>query len=113
MSDQNEFSVNLGSIDYDRLITEEDYREVAWEKMPEALRQIGQAAGEAAWNSMKRAFRGPGMKFNDSPSERRKFIESAAQEFCEQNIGNKEIEEHLISQLRENKAKLDAGQSLD
>ena len=113
MSDNLEISVNLSSVDYDRLQTDEDYREVAWEKMPDALRQMGAAAGEAAWESMRKAFRGPGMKFNSSASEKQKFIESAAQEFCDQNIGNKEIEDHIIEQLRVNKTRLDAGETLN
>jgi hypothetical protein len=89
-----------------RLETDEDYHEVAWEKMPEALRQIGAGLGEMAWDSMQKAFSSGPFKPNRSSSDRRKFIENAAQKFCDNNVGNQEIEDHIIAQLRENKSKI-------
>ena len=112
MSDLENFRISLGDVDYSRLETDEDYREVAWEKMPEALRQIGETLGERAWDAMQKAFRGGHFKMNRSSSDRRAFIEKAAQEFCDNNLGNKEIEDRLIDQIRENKARIDAGDPL-
>jgi hypothetical protein len=112
MSDLESIRISLGDVDYSRLETDEDYREVSWEKMPEALRRIGEVLGERAWDAMQNAFRGSVLKMTRSSSDRRKFIENAAQEFCDNNLGNKEIEDYLVLQLRQNKARIDAGQSL-
>jgi len=112
MSDLESIRISLGDVDYSRLETDEDYREVAWEKMPEALRRIGEALGERAWDAMQNAFRGGPLKMSRSSSDRRAFIENAAQEFCDNNLGDKEIEGYLIEQLRQNKAKIDAGEPL-
>jgi hypothetical protein len=112
MSDLENIRISLGDVDYSRLETDEDYREVAWEKMPAALRQIGEALGERVWDAMREALRGGPFKTNRSSSDRRAFIEKAAQEFCDNNLGNKEIEDYVIEQLRENKARIDAGEPL-
>lgn len=112
MSDYTNVCISLGDFDYSRLESDEDYREVAWEKMPDACRQIGAALGEAAWDKLQDAFKGSrGIKLNRSSSDRRRFIEGAAQEFCGNNLGNKEIENYIIAQLREIKARLDAGET--
>ncbi|MGE0535327.1 MAG: hypothetical protein AB7O68_10180 [Pirellulales bacterium] len=112
MSDLEYIQISLGDVDYSRLETDEDYREVAWEKMPEALRQIGKALGEKAWDAMQNAFRSGPLKMNRSSNDRRTFVDNIAQEYCQDNLGNKQIEEYLIEQLRLNKAKIDAGESL-
>lgn len=112
MSNFENIRVSLGDVDYARLDTDEDYREVAWEKMPEAVRQIGKAIGELAWVELQKSFRNGPLEMSGSSHDRRKFVENFIQDYSANNLGNKEIEDYLIEQLRQNKAKVDAGESL-
>lgn len=101
MDDLRNIRINLGEIDQAQLETEDGCREVAWALMPDVLRQIGQQAAEAMWEGLQQAFDVPGFKVNRSNADRRQFIENAGQEFCDQNLGNKEIEDLIVQRLIE------------
>ncbi len=99
MDDWHNFRIELGEIDTSQLETEDGCREVAWALMPDVLRQIGRQAAEVMWESLQEGFNVPGYKVNRSSADRQQFIENAGQEFCDQNLGNKEIEDLIVQRL--------------
>ena len=52
------FSIPLGSVDLDRLKTNEDYRREAQRMVPVALTRIGEKTAEVAWNELQKCFQG-------------------------------------------------------
>lgn len=109
MSEHTNIRVDLGDIDYARLETEEDFREVAWEKMPAVLRQIGRGIGETAWDSMQSAFKGGMFKPNNSSSDRHRFVDNAVNNYVRNNTGNQQIERLIIERLQAAKTEADSG----
>lgn len=102
------FSIPLGSVDLDKLETDEDYRREAQRLVPDALTRIGEKTAEVAWNELQMSFRGiPGFKGNSSSSDKSRFIREGGQNHRRSASAQdrREIEDHVIQQLREMKRK--------
>jgi len=95
-------NISLGNVDVSRLETDEDFRREAKRLLPSALEQVGRAAGEEAWNAIRKAFHGPGMKRSTSPSEKRKFIQESARNYRQKADAKtkREIEDLIVQKLR-------------
>ena len=93
--------VNLGQVDSDALQTDEEIRALARKLVPNALLEIGQASAEVMWKEIQNAFRGPGIKVNNSASDKHKFVENAGKEYARKATegDRREIEDHIIAQI--------------
>ena len=102
------FSIPLGSVDLDKLLTDDDYRREAQRLLPDALTRIGEKTAEVAWNELQKCFRGiPGFKANSSSSDKARFIREGGENH-RRNASAQDrrgIEDHIIQQLREMKRK--------
>ncbi len=102
------FTIPLGSVDLDRLVTDDDYRREAQRLLPAALKQIGEKTGEVARNELEKGFRGiPGVTVNSSSSEKARFIREAAENHRSGASAQerRELEGYIIQQLRDMKQK--------
>lgn len=100
------FSIPLGSVDLDKLETDEDYRREAQRLLPDALTRIGENTAEVAWNQLQKSFRGiPGFKGNSSSSDKSRFIREGGQNHRRNasSQDRRKMENHIIEQLREMK----------
>ncbi len=95
--------IDLGRIDVDSLETDEDFLREARRILPKAIVQLGEAAGEEAWNELQKGLKGPGIKLNTSSSDKRKFIRESGQNYKREITveDKKELEDYIIQQLRE------------
>ena len=102
------FSISLGSVDLDKLETDEDFRREAQRLLPEALTSIGEKTAEVAWNKLQKSFSGiSGVKVNSSTSEKSRFIREGGQNH-RRNASvqdRRTIEDHIIQRLHEMKRK--------
>jgi hypothetical protein len=106
------FTIPLGSVDLDALVTDDDFRREAERLLPGALTKIGEKAAEVGWTELQKSLRSiPGFKANSSSGEKAKFIREAGQKHRQQASAQerREVTDHLIHQLREMKRK--AGES--
>ncbi len=102
------FEIPLGSVDLDRLVTEDDYRREAQRLLPTALKQIGEKAGEVAWKELLKGFRGiPGVKVTSSTSEKSCFVREAGENHRRNASAQdrRELEEYIFQRLREMRQK--------
>ncbi len=102
------FSIPLGSVDLDKLATDEDFRWEAQRLLPDALTRIGENTAEVAWTELQKSFRGiPGFKGNSSSSDKSRFIREGGQNHRRNASAQdrRAIEDHIIQQLREMKRK--------
>ena len=102
------FSIPLGSVDLDKLLTDDDYRREAQRLLPDALTRIGEKTAEVAWNELQKGFRGiPGFKANSSSSDKSRFIREGGENHRRNASAQdrRAIEDHIIQQLREMKRK--------
>jgi len=102
------FSIPLGSVDLDKLLTDADYRREAQRLLPDALTRIGEKTAEVAWTELQKSFRGiPGFKGNSSSSDKSRFIREGGQNHRRNASAQdrRAIEDHIIQQLREMKRK--------
>jgi hypothetical protein len=101
-------SIPLGSVDLDRLKTDDDFRREARRLLPDVLTGIGEKSAEVAWNELQKSFRGiPGFKGNSSSSDKSRFIREAGQNH-RRNANDQDrraVEDSIIEQLREMKCK--------
>lgn len=98
--------IDLGSVDFGSLHSDDDFRREAKRLLPAAMVKLGQEVGEKAWKALQDGFRGmPGIKVNSSSAEREKFVREAGQEYRNQASASdrQELEDHIISQLKEQK----------
>jgi len=104
----HQFTISLGSVDFSKLETEADFRHEAQRFLPEALVQIGEKAGEVAWDSLQKSFRGiPGFKPNSSSSDKSRFIREAGQNYRRKvsSQDRRKIEDEIVRQLRDQKSR--------
>jgi|688.fasta_scaffold2143140_1 hypothetical protein len=97
------FKINLGNINYSTLKSDDDIRREAHRILPNVILQIGEVAGEEAWNALQKAFKGSMFKPSPSSSEKQKFIRESAQEY-KRKISSKEktdLENEIILELRQ------------
>ena len=102
------FSIPLGSVNLDDLETDEDFRREAHRLVPDALKRIGEKTAEIAWKELQRSFRGiPGVKVNSSSSDKSRFVSEGGQNYRRDASSQhrREVENHIIDQLRELKRK--------
>ena len=98
--------IDLGHVDVSKLQTDEDIRREARRLLPRALLQIGEAAGETAWQELQRGLRSvPGFKVNSSSSDKRSFVQEAGQNYRRQanEQDKRKLEDQIVQQLRERK----------
>ena len=93
--------INLGQVDLDRLHTEADIRAAAKRLVPTALKEIGEASAETMWKQMQKAFSGPGIKANNSASDKRNFIEEAGKKYARDasTKDKKELEDYIVEKI--------------
>ncbi len=106
------FTIPLGSVDLDKLETDDDFHREAERLLPDALTKIGEKTAELAWTELQKSFRRvPGFKVNSSSSDKAKFIREGGQKYRrDASTGDRNgVRDHLVHQLREMKGK--AGQS--
>ncbi len=98
--------LDIGSVDFDSLETDEDFRREARRILPVAIVQLGEAVGEEAWEALQKSLRRSGFKPTTSSSEKRKFIREAGQNYNREisEAEKRELEDEVIRQLREQKA---------
>jgi hypothetical protein len=102
------FNITLGTVDFSNLEAEADFRREAQRLLPAALVQVGEAAGEVAWEELQKGFRGiPGFKVNSPSSDKQQFIRKAGQNFRRKASSQerRKIEDKIIRQLQEQKEK--------
>lgn len=95
--------IHLGSVDLDKLETDEDFRREAQRLLPDALTRIGEKTAELAWNELQKSFRGiPGFKANSSSSDKSRFIREGGQKHRRDASTQvrRELENHIVQQLR-------------
>lgn len=100
------FSIPLGSVDLDKLESNEDYRREAQRLIPDALTRIGEQTAEFAWNELQKSFRGiSGFQGNSSSSDKSRFIREGGQNHrrSASSQHRREVELHIIEQLHEMK----------
>ena len=100
--------IDLGHVDVFRLTSDEDFHREARQLIPKVLVQLGEAAGETAWQELQRGLKGiPGFKPNSSSSDKRSFIREAGENYRRKaNEGDKrKLEEHIVQQLKEHKSR--------
>ena len=97
------FTVTLGEIPVDASDTDATLRKKAQNHLPEALRRMGEKAGQEAWATMERELRGSPLKINGSSSDKAKFIRDAAAEFVSTATADdkKNLVQSIFDQLRE------------
>lgn len=103
------YSLNLdfGGLDSEDLKTEESIREAARTVMPQAIRQLAEAAGRTAWDSTLRQMKKAGLKVTASASERSKFLRESVRNFeaslkpSERQEIEQTIVEHIKARLKE------------
>lgn len=98
--------IDLGHVDVSKLQTDEDIRREAHRLLPEALVQIGEAAGETAWQELQRGLGSiRGFKVNSSSSDKRSFIREAGRNYRRQasEQDKRKLEDQIVQQLRERK----------
>ncbi len=99
-------SIPLGSVDLDKLESDADYREEAKRLLPDALTSIGEKTAEVAWTELQKSLRGiPGLKGNSSSSDKSRFIREGGQNNRRHasDQDRRELEDHIIQQLKEKK----------
>ncbi len=102
------FSIPLGSVNLDKLETEEDFRREAHRLVPDALTGIGEKSADIAWNKLQKGLRGiSGFKVNSSSSDKSRFVRKGGQNYRRDASSQhrREVENHIIDQLREMKRK--------
>lgn len=102
------FSLPLGSVDLDRLETDDDFHREARRLVPDVLARIGEKTAEVAWTELQKSFRGiPGFKGNSSSSDKSRFIREAGEKHRRTASAHDRqvVEDHIVHQLREMKKK--------
>jgi hypothetical protein len=96
---------DLGQVDVSALNTEEDFEREAQRLLPQVLEQFGRQIGETSLEEIDRAFAGTMIRPNNSPSERRRFIEEAGHNYRrDANAGDRRnILASIVAKLKEMK----------
>ena len=106
MADVN-VKIDLGHINIESLDTEDAIRAAAKRLVPNLLKGIGESGAEVMWKQLQKAFSGPGIKANNSASEKRKFIENAGKEYARKASAKEksDLEDHIVAQIRAQRKK--------
>ena len=98
--------ISLGKVDVSKLESLEDFHQEAQLRLPIALRQIGEAAAEKAWENLQKSLIGADYPLDDLQSHKQKFILEAGlsyQQTAEPSEREK-VEDRIFEQLRTLKA---------
>jgi len=97
------FSVNLGDISVEASDTDDILLQKAKNHLPQALKRLGEKAGQEAWATMERGLRNSPLKLNNSSTGKAKFIREAATEFAKTATAaeKKNITESIYEQLQQ------------
>jgi hypothetical protein len=95
--------INIGSVNFASLETEDDIRKEAKRLLPQALVEIGEAAAETTWDELQKSMKKSGMKPNTSSSAKRKFVQDAGKNYQRTSSSShkKAVEDHIVEQIRE------------
>ena len=66
------FEVSVGQVDFDRLTTDEDFRQAAEHVLPVAIQKSGEVLAEEAWDLFKTRLRTVGARV--TASKKREFV---------------------------------------
>ena len=97
------FTVQLGDIPVEASDTDAILLTKAQNHLPQALKRLGEKAGQEAWATMERELRNSPLKLNRSSSEKAKFIREAAAEFVKTATAadKKNVVETIFEQLQQ------------
>ena len=100
-----EIDIDLSSVDFASLETEDDFRIEAKKLLPSALVKLGEAVGEKTWEELEKSFKGAGTKRNSSDFEKRKFIQQTGKNYqrSASSREKQELEDYIVEQLHEYK----------
>ncbi len=100
------FEIDLGKVNLAALETEDDFRRVAKQLLPEALKQIGEQGGKKAWEKAQKAFKKiPGAKANTSSSDKQKYIRQSGEKNARNATATMKrvVEDEIVKRLRAKK----------
>lgn len=102
MNKFDDIEIDLKSVDFDSLETEEDFRTEAQKLLPEVLVQVGEAMAERTWEELQKEMQKSGIKSGASQSAKRKFIQETKRTY-QRNASSRdkrEIEDYIIEKIR-------------
>ncbi|MBF2017090.1 MAG: hypothetical protein HC836_30590 [Richelia sp. RM2_1_2] len=105
MSKFDDIEIDLKTIDFASLDTDEDFRQEAQRLLPQALVQVGEAMAEKTWDELQKEMQKAGMKSSASVSAKRKFIQETKRTY-QRNVSSREkreLEDYIIEQMRQYK----------
>lgn len=103
--DDIEIEIDINSIDFDSLETDEDFRSEAQRLLPKALVQVGEAMAEKTWEELQKDMQKSGMKSGGSQNAKRKFIQETKRTY-QRNASSREkreLEDYLVEKLHQYK----------
>lgn len=103
--DDIEIEIDMQSIDFDSLETDEDFRQEAQRLLPQALVQVGEAMAEKTWEELQKDMQKSGMKSGASQSAKRKFVQETKRTY-QRNASSRdkrELEDYLVDKIRQYK----------
>lgn len=97
--------VRLGEVPVEASDTDETLRKKAEDYLPQALKLLGEKAGQEAWETIQRELRNSPLKLSSSSAERAKFIREAAAEVAKTATAadKQDIVESIFQQLQEHR----------
>jgi len=90
--------VDLGTVDYDSLKTDEDFVREAQSRLPKAMEAMGNLIGEQMWSGIQKAF-------GTKTSEKAKFIRTAKENYMKDSAQKKRMKDFIVGRLKDGKAK--------
>lgn len=105
MNKFDDIEIDLKSIDFDSLDTEEDFRTEAQRLLPEALVQLGEIVAEKTWEELQKEMQKSGIKSGNSQNAKRKFIQETKRTY-QRNASSRdkrELEEYIVEKIRQYK----------
>jgi hypothetical protein len=78
---EHQIKIDFKLVDFLSLSTEDDFLQEAKRLLPETLVQLGEAVGEKTWEELQKGLKCSGVKVNNSPSEKRKFVKETGKNY--------------------------------
>lgn len=105
MSKFDDIDIDMGSVDFTSLETDEDFQLEAQRLLPAALTKLGESVAERTWEELQNPQNNSSVKLKSSQSEKRRFIQETARSYQRQasRRERKELEEYILEKLREYK----------
>ncbi|MGD1871559.1 MAG: hypothetical protein ACFB02_00750 [Mastigocoleus sp.] len=105
MNKFNDVDIEMSSVDFASLETDEDFQQEAQKLLPAALVKLGENVAERTWEELQNHQNSSSVKLKSSQSEKRRFIQQTARTYQRQasSRDRKELEEYIIEKLREHK----------